>query len=182
MSVGARYGQCVKWTDRDVQRLSAEQRTEFDRLERETQAPSLVRGVVIGLIVGCVAWLVLPFLAASYAGANRGDNSVEWLGSAVPIMLLVLMVGAVLGGVSISKARMRRMAEAATELEEFKTSVKAGRPRPSSVDDDTPLTVRQAQHHWYGTHSELNYTHREQGQMLGFDNADDYVNNWLESE
>lgn len=41
---------------------------------------------------------------------------------------------------------------------------------------------RQMQHEWYGDHGELNWTHRVQGEALGFDNADDYVDNFLEHD
>lgn len=44
------------------------------------------------------------------------------------------------------------------------------------------MTSRQSNHLWYGDHSDLNWRDRGLGQTLGFDNADDYVSNFLEHD
>lgn len=56
-------------------------------------------------------------------------------------------------------------------------------PRRSSDSNEGPdFTLRQAQHQWYGTHSELNWQDRVLGETLGYPDADSYIQGFKEHD
>lgn len=56
-------------------------------------------------------------------------------------------------------------------------------PRRDSEPYEPPFpTVRQMQHEWYGTHSELNWRDRVLGEQIGYPDADSYVQGFKEHD
>lgn len=144
----------------------------------------VVRTMLLWVVLwlGAIGLVVLVATQTAYRGPTGG------YGVPLPVLLLglaVLVVGAAFPWVWAARDNRRITAmrdvprRAIDDLVERATRQ---RHREGDFGASDGLTLRQSQHAWYRGHSELNWRHREQGQALGFDNADDYVNNFLESE
>lgn len=147
--------------------------------------PGRVWGVTAAWFVtwgGSLALIAWWAVASAVPGASGGVK----LNMGIVIFGLVVLVG---GGALIvawlvnDPKRIQTDLDAAqSTIDEFLKRIDYEKRVERHGDYDDGMTLRQHQHAWYGTHSELNWTHRVQGEALGFDSADSYVNNFLESE
>lgn len=161
-------------TEQDQLTLSLEKSGTLDRADKRTYG-----WWALGWIPASAVWFVGAFFL-DHAGV------IDMNANATVGVLIVVLLPVLFWLPPLIRATRRRSA-ATQRLRTVRTSIDDARNEiakltPRRRHDETALTTRQAQHAWYGTHSELNWRHREQGQALGFDNAHDYVNNFLESE
>lgn len=147
---------------------------ELDRAERRT-----LGWWALGWVLLTGLWFVAVFFVERSGVMNLNANGGI---AALPIVLLPILgwIPPLIGMTRRRSAVFKADKRTRSRILEIKGELDRLSPRRRRQDSGS--TVRQAQHAWYGTHSELNWQHREQGQALGFDNAHDYVNNFLESE
>lgn len=181
----------------DVSSFSKVDATEYARLADELRRlpenyditawrqPWRVVRVMLAWTVVWLAALGLVVLLAVYT-APRGDAGGYRL--PLPLLLLglaVLVVGAAFPWIWSARDN-RRITERRNiprqAIDDLVERVARQHLRGGESGQGDWTTLRQRQHAWYRDHSELNWRHREQGEALGFDNADEYVNNFLESE
>lgn len=133
----------------------------------------------LGWVPATAAWFVSMFLLDVNGVVDLNANATMSVAVAGLLPLLFWVVPIVRMQRRRSTA-MRQRWEVRSRIAEIHEEL--GKLAPRRKGSDSSPSLRQANHAWYGDHSELNWRHREQGQALGFDNAHDYVNNFLESE
>lgn len=183
--------------DIDRKLLTAAEAEEYDQLVKVKsnlpqvysttgwRLPARVWGVIVAWFLtwagtlSLIAWWAFATSVRGVSGGYKFEMPILLLGFAV------LVAGVVFPIVWQSRDRKRIAARIDAAQGDIDGLLKRvgyeSRVKRAQCSGDTP-SLRQSQHAWYGSHSELNWRHREQGQALGFDNADDYVNNFLESE
>ena len=148
---------------------------EFARLQQESlKARSGVAIAVVALVCfgGVLALLVF--------GLEFAPEGADWFDDLLmPALLIGWGIITLWACSAVVGARRKRIAAASSALATF---AKRHSAKNTFSDDGRTVSQRQVQHEWYGEHYELGWRDREQGQLLGFTNADEYVSNWLEHD
>lgn len=184
----------------DLNLLSADEADEYAKLvDAKAALPGLYKATgwrLPGYVWGVMAawffvWAGCLALVGWWAIATAVRPPTGGYKIALPLLILglvVLAAGAVFPVFWTGHDHKRisaRLEQAQGLIDEFLARIdydgRVKRAQYSGYSEDN-WTLRQSQHAWYGTHSELDWRHRVQGQALGFTNAHEYVNNFLESE
>jgi hypothetical protein len=170
----------------DLTVLSESERAEWARYEHMNNMPiGFQLRAHAATFVALTLWAVATVLMAAVVGpsANAGGHG-ESVGVASVVVIGGGLVGVCIVAVSVGKQALATGRKRLLERIDYPRRVEEARTRHLRVPGSRPEppTLRQYQHQWYGDHSELNWTHRVQAEGLGIDDADTYVNNFLEND
>lgn len=183
--------------DIDRKLLTVAELAEYDRLVSEEQRLPRVYATVgsplpgrVRVMIACwaVGWVAALLMVGwwTFATSERVESGAYRFDTRLMLLFAAVMVGGcVFPVVWQSRDRKRiqaRLDEAQARIDGFLDRVRYDERVKKNRSGGATTSLRRSQHSWYGGHSELNWRHREQGELLGFDNADDYVSNFLESE
>lgn len=178
----------AKRSEIDTSLLGRSELLEYERLTKlaassTPTSPSVVRRLSIARLVYVLVWISGVAVAAIVGSALYGMTFS--IGAA---MYAAFTLGCLLGvaytiqsAFATDRARKDALRAVDAFLESIGYASRRERTHDFERDDFQFKSRRQMQHEWYGDHSELNWTHREQAEIFGMD-ADTYVSNFLEHD
>lgn len=179
--------------------FSDDERAEYDRLEAalsDARKPitNVFHPAAVPAYLATLAWLVAVALTGLWllsmdATPDPSTFGIRGLaGGTVLAVFVVTLLGGMVPILIVLGRGISRWQEAQESDGEARIAAFLGRIgyeerlRDSRAGGSSQWTsIRQSQHAWYGSHSELNWRDRERAEASGMD-ADTYINNVLEHD
>ena len=174
--------------DIDLGVLTPDEHGQYERFSHMNNMPIgfQLRAHAVTL-AATAAWAILTVLFVTVGGPATLLGRTGSDPAAVVVIGLSVIVAGIVGicaiAVRVGTSALDRARTPFLEQIGYSTRLPAAAPSRDEDDDNYPVkSRRQLQHEWYGERSELNWTHRVQAEALGIEDADTYVNNFLESD